>query len=131
MSDRACAVLLKASPRAKTWEFISYTVREEVAWRSASILLASERANGSPNARVAVVLREDYDVGKIRLLKPPKGFKDLSNSVPLRRLLRLPPSSVPEDDLDRQVDTDRPVKVTEAEPPEEMRPRSGRLLDDL
>jgi hypothetical protein len=81
MSERACAVLLKASPKAKVWEFISYTLREEVAWRSAAILLESERAGGSPNARVAVVLREDYDEGRIKPLKAPKGFGELERKL--------------------------------------------------
>jgi hypothetical protein len=80
--DRPCAILLQLRPKGE-WEFISYTLREEVAWRSAELYLLDEKAAGHLRARVAVVLREDYDAGRIKPLRPPKGFavKSVSSAV--------------------------------------------------
>jgi hypothetical protein len=113
MVERPCAVLLKSSPRAKTWEFISYTLREEVAWRSASILLESERSC-SPRAKVIVVLREDYDVGRIRPLRAPKGFKTKE--------------SVLDQESAIEVEAEAEAQVEPAPLPKR---ETGRLLDEL
>lgn len=74
-----CAVLLRPKP-SQSWEFIHYTKRKSVAWRSAELLRQDEISNGHAKAAAIVVLREDYDNGKLKPLKPPKGF-DLSIPV--------------------------------------------------
>lgn len=116
MSERSCAILLKANPGAKAWEFISYTLREEVAWRSAEMYLLDERAHGHARARVIVVLREDYDAGRIKPLPAPKGFA---------LALKVLPDVV-------EVDEFHAAEVKEPAPEVKKKPpAAGRLLEEI
>ncbi len=91
IDEISCAVLLRQSP-SREWEFIHYTTKKSVAWRSANMLRQDEADNGLPKAQAIVVLREDYDLGRLKPLKPPKGF-DLS--LPVQESVSAAPKPVP------------------------------------
>lgn len=76
------------------WEFITYTTKKSVAWRSAEALRQDELRLGHAKAQAIVVLREDYDAGRMKPLKPPKGF-DLALPVGTELCLDTPPPPEP------------------------------------
>ena len=73
--NEPCAVLLKEHGQ-KTWRLQCFTLRKSVAFRTADML-----EEGTTD-KCMVVLRDDYDAGKIKPLKPPTGFKLLDGQEP-------------------------------------------------
>lgn len=88
--DHACVVLQRRSP-SSDWEFVTRTLRKSVAFRSAHFSQVQEReALGNKKCCAIVVLATDYELGKIKALKPPKGFDELME-VEAEEVAKAPP----------------------------------------
>ena len=70
--NERCVILAREKPGAP-WELLYITLRKSVGWRSARAIQADEVKHNKRHQTI-LVLEETYDKGKIRELKPPKGF---------------------------------------------------------
>lgn len=91
-----CAVLCRSKPSSE-WDLAYYTKLISHAWRL-QVWIDAEEHKKNPRHQTITVLRDNYDMGRIRVLKVPRGFDP--DSVPRsepeeRKLPPLPPLPAP------------------------------------
>lgn len=73
MEDNTSCVVLGKSGKSRAWELHCITKSKSNAWRMAHAIEQEQRSLGERYTGI-VALLEDYDKGKIKAIKPPKGF---------------------------------------------------------
>lgn len=73
--DVSCVVVFRETP-SRDWELCTRTLRKSVAFRSAYMMQEQERTMGHKRFQAGVMLAEDWDAGRRKVLKPPAGFED-------------------------------------------------------